>query len=513
MCSDTAKEKVIAERLLREGAFPHEVAELQLLETHISWVILTGRIAYKIKKPVKFDFVDYSTLSLRRRYCLQEVELNRRFAPDLYLDVMPIYEIDGNLVIGSTSIEKSEPSNIPVEYAVRMSEFSQDSIVAARLQDPDLTRDAVDQFGKYLAEFHDMIKSNPPSNECGRIERIAKDALDNFPTLLDAFRYDVRHEQVQLLERWTALELPKLDPKFRRRLDARKVRRCHGDLHLKNIIQLDGRLMAFDGIEFNEQFQWIDVLSEIAFPVMDFVARGRADLGWRLLNSYLETSDDYGDLDVLRFYLVYRALVRAKVTWLNPANHKADVREEYFVGESGADELAGPWDKYLDAASYFSSELKPRLSITHGFSGSGKSTLALNFIEKEGGFRIRSDIERQKLATRFEPSDKYSPEMNDWVYQHLAELARAVVSAGMPVVIDATFLEQRRRALFAMLARDLGVEFQILTCDAPFEELCQRIEHRGPDPSEATLDVLRLQMKNHEPLTTEELQFAKALIQ
>ncbi len=507
MRAKAANQRDVASRLLRPDAFSHGVTNLQLLETHISWVILTGPFAYKIKKPVKFDFVDYSTLALRRRYCRQEVELNLRFAPDIYLDVVPIFPREGRLMVGSAPIEESEESLNPVEYAVRMREFPQDAIVAARLDHPELTSDAVDQFGKHLARFHDSIRSNPPANDCGQRERIEKDALENFPTLQDAFQYDVRFARVQKLERQTAVQFAKLESKFDQRLRDRKVRRCHGDLHLKNIIQLNGRLTPFDGIEFNEQFQWIDVFSELAFPVMDFVARGRPDLGWRLLNSYLESNDEYANLDVLRFYLVYRAMVRAKVTWLNPANHTSEVREKYAVDNSNADGLAGSWDKYLDTAAYFSSGLKPKLAITHGFSGSGKSTLAMNMIEQEGGIRIRSDIERQKIANKFPARDKYSPEISDWVYHHLAELARSAVGAGMPVIIDATFLEQRRRGVFAMLAKELNVEFQILDCDAPFEDLCERIEGRGSDPSEATIDVLKNQMKSHQPLTTDELQF------
>ena len=180
MGANAANENDVAQRLLRPDAFSHDVTELELLETHISWVILTGPFAYKIKKPVTFDFVDYSTLGLRRRFCRQEVELNRRFAPDLYLDVVPIYESEGRLVVGGTSIEEFEAAVTPIEYAVRMREFSQDAIVATRLEHPELTRDAVDRFGKYIAQFHDSIKSNRPANDCGQCERIEKDAMDNF---------------------------------------------------------------------------------------------------------------------------------------------------------------------------------------------------------------------------------------------------------------------------------------------------------------------------------------------
>jgi predicted kinase len=340
-----------------------------------------------------------------------------------------------------------------------------------------------------------------------QVERIGKDALDNFLTLLEAFPNDGRTRQLERLEQWTLDQFGKLTPKLQQRLDGGKVRRCHGDLHLKNIIQMEGRLIAFDGIEFNEEFQWIDILSELAFPVMDFLARGRADLGWRLLNAYLEITGEYETLDLLRFYLVYRAMVRAKVSWLNPKN-RAELSFEPGK-RPRTDSCAGPWDKYLAVASRFAFDLKPSLAMTHGFSGSGKSTVAMEIIEHEGGIRIRMDVERNRLFKKFEAHDKYSPEMNEWIYTHSIELARSAVEAGFPVIVDAAFLKFEQRQSIEQLAGDLKVDFQIITCDASFEELCRRIRERRGDASEATVDVLKMQMQSHDPLTIEELASVK----
>ncbi len=318
------------------------------------------------------------------------------------------------------------------------------------------------------------------------------------------------HKRSSELKKWTTDQYRLIGGVFERRLRDGLVRRCHGDMHLKNIIQLDGRMIAFDGIEFNEEFQWIDVMSELAFPVMDFVARGRADLGWRLLNAYLEATGDYQGLSVLRFYLVYRAMVRAKVTWLNPTNRTMVARDHDATNSSSPiDELAGPWDKYLSAAKYFAFDLKPMLAITHGFSGSGKSSIALQMIEQTGGIRIRTDVERHRLAEKFKTSNQYTREMSDWVYGYVLEQARAAIESGWPVIVDATFLKRHRRVPFQQLARELEIEFQIIDCDAPFEELCNRIRNRGPDPSQATIDVLKTQMETHDPLTTDELQYVR----
>jgi len=275
------------------------------------------------------------------------------------------------------------------------------------------------------------------------------------------------------------------------------------------VIHWNQRWIPFDGIEFNDQLQMIDVLSELAFPVMDFLARGRADLGWRLTNAYLESTGDYSALRIFRFYLVYRALVRAKVTTLTPANSSEAERKKHATGTPEYALRAGTWDKYINAASFFAFSLKPKLVITHGFSGSGKSTQAIQQIDKQGGIRIRSDSERHRLASKFRIGNQYSSEMTEWIYRHLLESAKSCLSAGFPVYIDATFLKFDQRNPFLKLSKAMNVDFEILSCDANYEELVQRIRHRKDDPSEANQNVLDRQMKSHEPLTTEELQYTR----
>ena len=493
------------ERLLVPESFPHEVEQLRLLETHISWVVLTGPFAYKIKKPVSFGFVDYSTLNERKRFCELELELNRRFAPDLYLGVVSILEREGKLQILADE-ENKHGENSPVEYAVKMRQFPQDAIVASRLENPELTCEAVDEFGTYMAKFHDSIDIADPTNVLVQVEHIRNDAVDNFETLRKAFPDGARTKTLDRLEQWTTEQFQQHKSGFQRRLDEGKVRRCHGDLHLKNIIQLNGKLLAFDGIEFNEAFQWNDVLSELAFPVLDFVARGRPDLGWRLLNSYLEVTSDYAEMNVLRFYLVYRAMVRAKVGWLNPKS-RGDLNVDYET-KPAVDQFVGPWDKYLVAANYFAFDVQPKLSITHGFSGSGKSTVAMREIERRGGIRIRTDVERNRIVNQTDAESKYSAAVTEEIYKHVESMAKSILLAGFPVIGDATFLKQMQREPFQTLASKLNVEYRIIDCDAPFEELVRRIRGRKNDASEATVEVLKMQMRTHEPLTMQELEFA-----
>lgn len=492
--------------LLAAGAFPHPADQIELIETHISWVILSGQFAYKIKKPVDFGFVNYLSLEDRHSFCDLELTLNRRFAPSLYLDVVPILKGPTGLHFAESGRQPAEDETI-VDYAVKMKQFPQDAIVAQRLELTELTPQSIETFGASVAQFHDQIERIVPTHPCAAVGNITRDATDNFQVTCEFFEGDPRIETLTALEAWTLNQLTQLGPKFAQRARDGKIRRCHGDLHLKNIIQIDDRLIAFDGIEFNESLQCVDVLAEIAFPAMDFHARGRSDLAWRLLNGYLEITGDYQDLDVLRFYLVYRAMVRAKVTCLNPANQSPQVRQKYETGDPALDALAGPWDKYLKTADFFAYQLQPGLGITHGFSGSGKSTVAMSVIDRDGGVRIRSDVERHRIGNRFNLSRRYTAEVSRFVYETLLDRARCGLQAGFPIIVDATFLKRQDRESFTQLAQELGVEFSIVDCDAPYEVLCERIRTRTDDPSEADINVLNLQMKNHDPLTTDELQF------
>lgn len=501
------------EQLLTPNAFPHATSQFELIETHISWVILTGEFAYKIKKPVNFGFVDYSTLNRRKQFCELEVELNRRFAKGLYVGVANIFrQPSGHLAIDDSPLENQttnqrDTDNIPIEYAVKMRQFPQSSVVASRLNEGSLDGDSIETFGKSIAKLHQSLTPVADETNFANPEQIVSDALENFPVAKSRLLCPSRRTVIEKMENWTKDQSRELHSAFEYRRSQNFVKRCHGDLHLKNIIQWNDELVAFDGIEFNEALQWIDVFSEIAFPVMDFVARGRADLGWRLINSYLELTGNYENLEVLRYYLVYRAMVRVKVTCLNPANWHSPTRSSHSKSGEPDSSYEGPWDKYLAAAEYFAFKLKPKVAITHGFSGSGKSTVAIQVVEEDGGIRVRSDVERHRLANRLKPKEKYTAETSDQVYDHLLTIAGNILDAGFPVVIDATFLSRQRRQMFALLAQRRECEFEILDCGADYDTLCQRIQTRKSDPSEATKEVLDAQIRSHDPLTTDEAQF------
>lgn len=482
----------LIQSLLHPEAYPHPVTRIELCETHISWVLLTGPFAYKIKKPVNFGFVDFSTLERRRFFCEEELRLNRRLAPQLYEAVVPI--------TGTPEQPILDGRGEPLEFAVRMKQFSQEGLLSHLLERGELLPSHIDELARKVAEFHARIAVADSNSPFGTPERVRQPVRENFRHLLatnDALREQIRH-----LDAWCAQEFARREADFARRKESGCVRECHGDMHLGNMVLLDGAVTVFDGIEFNEAFRWIDVLSEVAFTAMDLRDRGRADLSARFLNASLEHTGDYAGLSVLRYYLVYRAMVRAKVAALRLRQEdQPRLREEYRG--------------YLDLAEWYTQPPTPKLLITHGLSGSGKTTGTQALVEADGAVRLRSDVERKRLfgldPSVHEPrraGELYSAAATERTYARLAELAEAVIHAGFNVVVDATFLKRAQREQFRRLAERLRVPFQILDFPADEATLRKRLLQRkrqGGDASDATLAVLERQLRTQEPLSPDEI--------
>jgi aminoglycoside phosphotransferase family enzyme/predicted kinase len=493
--------------LLKPEAWPHPVASLELIETHISWVLLTGEYAYKIKKPVDFGFLDFSTLEKRKRYCEEEVRLNGRLASEIYLDVVPICGSPKAPVIGGEG-----PA---LEYAVRMRQFDTRLGFDQLLQRGKLTGDYMDRVAAVLAEFHAGIEVFDENSSYGNPAVVLAPVRENFEqirqNLSDQVDDPLRLEEFEALSRWSEAAWRDLEIVFSRRREAGFVRECHGDLHLRNIVLWQGRVTPFDCIEFNPSLRRIDVMSELAFLLMDLDDHGRHDLSARLLNSYLEHTGDYEGLQVLRFYQVYRALVRAKVASLRLAQAPQDLANERV-------ELC----KYLDLASRYTRPLTPSLSIVHGLSGSGKTYVSQQLLERSELIRLRSDVERKRLFG-LEPLDSsesgsrpdiYTSEATERTYGRLLELARDVTGWGYAVLVDAAFLKAPERRAFSDMAREANIPFAILHCEADKALLRERIverQARADDASEADLSVLELQIESQEPLLAEELKYCYRL--
>ncbi|MEO8012721.1 MAG: AAA family ATPase [Polaromonas sp.] len=454
-----------------------------LIETHISWVLLAGDSAYKIKKPVRLPFVDYTALQARRHFCEEELRLNSRLAPSLYLGLARI--------TGTRQAPQLDGSGAALEYAVHMRRFPKGALFAEQLAAGTLSSLDVDRLAALLADFHNSQAPAEPAAGFARAEArhtAARAALQG------ALAVASPAEQVQLHD-WIEAQAAALQSLWTQRRHAGRVRECHGDLHLDNVVSLESGVAAFDGIEFDPALRWIDVLDDIAFPVMDFMARGRADFAWRLLNHWLDGTGDHAGLPALRFSLLYRALVRAHVEHLNGAGHEADAR------------------RYLDTALALAQPGQPRLFITHGLPGSGKTFASQRVLEREGAIRLRSDVERKRLFglsmladSRASGLDVYTPEATARTYAQLFRLARGSLEAGWPVILDAAFLHRDERAQARALAGDLGVPFSIIDCQAPPQELRERLQARRGDASEATVELLDPLRLSAEPLTGDELR-------
>lgn len=480
--------------LMKPAAFPHPCDRIQLLETHISWVLLTGGKAYKIKKPVRLGFADFGSLEKRRFFCEEELRLNQRLAPDLYLGVVPV-TADGPRIGGSGPV---------IDYAVCMRQFDQDCLLSNVLPN-QLRSSHIDQLADSCADFHEGVAVADPDSRFGSPAAIMEAVRDNFTTLRNGDR-SIRPLVDQLAQTAEA-RFAKLHPVFAQRKADGMIRECHGDLHLGNMFLQNDRVTVFDGIEFNEDLRWIDIVNDIAFTVMDLEDRGYVSHSRRFLNRWLEQTGDYGGLPVLSFYCSYRAAVRAKVDTIRM--HQPD------LSFSDLRHLSSDCAGYLKLAQKFTVQPQQALMITTGLSGSGKTTVTQELIEATETIRIRSDVERKRLfdlkpeqaSSSEQRSAVYSPEASAATYRRLANLAAQIIDSGFPVVVDATFLRPTERQHFASLAADLGVPFVIIECRATADELRKRIRQRAAsqrDASEADEQVLEAQLRSVEPLSESE---------
>jgi len=485
---------------LRDPAcFGADVAQVGALETHISCVLLTGRFAYKLKKAVDFGFLDFTTLAARRFYCHEELRLNRRLAPALYLDVVPI--------TGRVDRPRVGGDGPAIEYAVKMRQFPQEALATRLLSRDEISTSDVDALAATVARFHGRVERARPDGEFGAPDGIRRAALDNCDALRNLAGAGAEGEETEALARWTEHEAERRRSAFAARLAGGFVRECHGDLHLGNIARIDDRLTIFDCIEFNPALRWIDVMSELAFAVMDLEYRGRTDLARRFLNTYLEITGDYAGLAVLRFYLVYRALVRAKVARLRVAQLASPDARQEAIRDSRAHERL---------ASAYAAVARPAIVITHGFSGSGKTTLSQALVEALSAVRVRSDVERKRQAgvemlardRRGVEEGLYGEDATEATYARLAAVARAIVEGGLVAVVDAAFLKRRQRDLLREVARELRIPFVVVDFAAAESVLRARVVERlrlDADASDADLAVLEHQLRTQEPLAPDEV--------
>lgn len=472
---------------------------VELVETHISWVLLTDTLAYKIKKPVRLPFVDFGTLALRRHFCEEELRLNRRLAASLYLAVVPLH--------GSAAAPTLAGDGEAIEYAVCMKRFPPGALASEQLEAGTFDSAWVDGLARRLAEFHrseaSALPPAPLQSPPASIDTVAAAPIPAaIASLLDQLEAAGDAGRIAVLRSWFVAEARAIGAeRWRARSNDGAIRECHGDLHLGNIVLVEGELVPFDCIEFDAKLRRIDVMSEVAFLTMDFAAHGRSDLASRFLDAYLQHSGDPAGVRMLRFHEVYRALVRALVNSLMDKARRG-------AGECRIDYLA------VAESLAFGPHAPPRLLITHGLSGSGKSTVAQVLAWQAEAIRLRSDVERKRLfglpalaRSRDSGVDIYSPEATRMTFDRLRDGARELLQAGRAVIVDGAFLKHSERQAFHRLAVAEGVSFTSLDCQARTETLRRRVHARaraGNDASEATVEVLERQLSFAEPLTEDE---------
>ncbi len=477
--------------------WPDGSTAIDHVETHISHVFLGRRVALKMKKAVRLPYLDFSTLANRLRYCRRELEVNARFSPDLYLSLAAVTEEGGRLAL----VEEADPQALTgnggqgpcaVEWLVRMRRFHGRDILASRLEEipPDAT--LVRALAEMAAASHRVAEVRHVPSGHGILRATLDDQLKGS---LGPATAVLGEEGPALLGRLAiAIEA------HAARLDARVaqgwIRRCHGDMHLGNIVLLEDRPVLFDAIEFSEAIATVDVLYDLAFLLMDLAHRGHVSAANGVFNTWLAHMDDerhHAMAGAMGLFVAMRAAIRAMVALDLAAQKPAGEARRAREAEARA---------YVETALAAIAPPTPRLVVVAGLSGTGKTTLARalapHLAPPPGALHLRSDVERKRMFGRDErerlPPAFYTREVSDRVYERLYRRARLALASGWPVVVDAVFAREEERAAIASVARETGAEFAGLWLAAPPQVLIERVAARPNDASDATPAVVKKQL-------------------
>jgi len=487
----------LIQQMLRPEFYPASEATVQLIQTHISYVLLTGEFAYKVKKPLNFGFLNYSTLEARRHFSEEELRLNQRGAAQIYLEVLPITQTNGTYQLGG--------EGEVVEYAVKMRQFPQETLLTNLFERGELTPALLQDLAKAIAEFHAKTTTNDYIRSFGEVSQIRQAFDENFEQTVQYIGGPQTQLQFDETKAYCDQFFATQTALFQQRVAADRIRECHGDLHLRNIAYWNSELLLFDCIEFNEPFRFVDVMYDVAYIVMDLEARQRPDLSALFLNAYVEQTGDWEGLQVLPIYVSRQTYVRAKVTSFLLGDPGVPEAEKQQAQETAA--------LYYRLAWQFSQARTGRLMIMSGLSGAGKSTTARQIATQFSAIQIRSDAVRKHLGgiplDQRGGDDLYTPEMTQKTYSKLLELGLALASQGYPVILDAKYDREALRQTVIEQAASHQIPLQIIHCDAPVEVLKARLNQRQGDIADATADLLAKQM--FEPFTATEQPYVTSI--
>ncbi|MBD2489769.1 AAA family ATPase [Aulosira sp. FACHB-615] len=486
----------LIQQMLQPEFYPHPVTEpIRLSQTHVSYVLLTGDYAYKLKKPVNFGFLNFSTLEKRQHFCQEELRLNQRGAAELYLEVLPITQEGEKYHLGG--------AGEPVEYVLKMREFPQETLLSNLFAQGKLNEAHLEELGRVVAQYHAKTETNDYIRSFGEVPQIRAAFDENYEQTEKYIGGPQTQQQFDDSKAYTDKFFADRQELFHTRIQNHRIRECHGDLHLRNICLWQDKILLFDCIEFNEPFRFVDVMFDIAYAVMDLEAQARPDLSNAYLNTYLEQTGDWEGLEVLPIYLNRQSYVRAKVTsfLLDDPGVPAEIKQE--AAQTAA--------KYYKLAWEYTQPKQGSLILMSGLSGSGKSTTAKYLARQLNAIHIRSDAVRKHLGgislAERGGDDLYTPEMTQKTYARLLNLGTILANQGFTVILDAKYDRQQQRQEAISQAQQYQLPLQIVHCTAPVEVIRERLIHRTGDIADATVDLLASQLKQVETFSAAETPY------
>jgi len=488
------------QQMMQPGFYPHPVQEpIQLIQTHISYVLLTGEYAYKVKKPMNFGFLNYSTLEARKHFCQEELRLNQRGADELYLEVLPITKNGEEYLLGGTGE--------PVEYVLKMRQFPQDMLLINMFSQGKVDEKLMVELGRVVAQYHAKAAINDYIRGFGEVAQVRQAFDENYEQSEKYIGKAQTQNQFDETKAYTDKFFAEKESLFKNRMIGNFIRECHGDLYMQNICLWHNKILLFDCIEFNEPFRFVDVMYDVAFAVMDFEARGRKDLGNIFLNTYLEQTGDWDGLQVYPLYLSRQAYVRAKVN--------SFLLDDPGVPTTVKEESAKTAANYYRQAWEYTKPRQGKLILMSGLSGAGKSTVAKQLARQLGAIHVRSDAVRKHLAgiplEQKGGDEFYTAEWHQKTYQRLLDLGLLLAAEGFTVILDAKYDRASFRGEAIAQAKSRQIPLQILHCTAPVEVLRQRLQQRTGDIADATADLLESQQATTEPFTDTEKPYVTTI--